>query len=106
MATKQKHTHHINLSETETQLEMSADPYSPAPSDDFEGKLQEAQQQLEHLHQQRVLLVRQKAETDELTRRKEEFISGQIELSERLSNSLTAIDRELFELRQELEDLE
>lgn len=107
MATQQKHTHHINLSESETQLEMSADPYSPAaPSDDFEGKLQEAQQQLEHLQQQRELLERQKAEMDELTRRKEEFISGQIELSERLSNSLTAIDRELFELRQELEDLE
>ena len=35
MATQQKHTHHINLSETETQLEMSADPYSPAPADDF-----------------------------------------------------------------------
>lgn len=104
MAIKQKHTHHINLSET--QLEMSADPYSPAPTDDFEGKLQEAQQQLEHLQQQRQLLERQKAEMDELTRRKEEFVSGQIEISERLSNSITAIDRELFELRQELEDLE
>jgi DNA repair exonuclease SbcCD ATPase subunit len=106
MATQQKHTHHINLGETATQLEMSADPYSPAPTDDFEGKLQEAQQQLEYLQQQRQLLERQKAEMDELTRRKEEFISGQIELSERLSNSITAIDRELFELRQELEDLE
>jgi DNA repair exonuclease SbcCD ATPase subunit len=106
MATQQKHTHHINLSESETQLEMSADPYSPAPTDDFEGKLQEAQHQLEQLQQQRELLERQKAEMDELTRRKEEFVSGQIELSERLSNSLTAIDRELFELRQELEDLE
>lgn len=104
MASTSDHTHHIKL--RETQLEMSDDPYSSAPTEDFEGKLQEAQIQLEQLQHQREELERQKLEVEELTRRKQEFVNGQIELGERFSTSLTAIDRELFELRQELEDLE
>jgi len=97
-----KRTQHLNLKET--QLEMG-DPYAPS-GDDFEGKLREAQQQLEQLQQQRAQLEEQKHFYEDLHRRKEEFISGQIEICEKLSSSLTAIDREVFELRQELEDLE
>lgn len=104
MASTPDHTHHIKL--RETQMEMASDPYAAAPTEDFEGKLQEAQQQLEHLQHQREELERQKHELDNLTRKKHEFVNGQIEMCERLSTSLTAIDRELFELRQELEDLE
>lgn len=104
MASTNDHTHHIKL--RETQMEMGKDPYHSAPSEDFEGKLQEAQQQLEYLQHQREELERQKHELDNLTRQKHEFVNGQIEMCERLSTSLTAIDRELFELRQELEDLE
>ena len=51
-------------------------------------------------------LERQKRHLDELNHRKEEFVAGQIEISERLTTSITSIDRELFELRQELDDLE
>lgn len=98
------YTHRVNMQET--QLEMGVDPYTRAPSEDFDGKLRQAQQQLELLQHQREELERQKCELDELNRRKEEFINGQIEITERLSGSLTSIDRELFELRQELEDLE
>lgn len=105
MASTSDHTHHIKLRE-ETQLEMGSDPYAAAPTEDFEGKLQEAQQQLEYLQHQREELERQKHELENLTRQKHEFVNGQIEMCERLSTSLTAIDRELFELRQELEDLE
>lgn len=104
MAPPSDHTHHIKL--RETQLEMDDDPYTKGPGEDFEGKLHEAQQQLEYLQKQREELERQKQELDELNRKKHEFINGQIEMCERLSTSLTAIDRELFELRQELEDLE
>jgi len=104
MAIQGEHTHHINLGET--QLEMSPDPYTHSGSEDFEGKLQEAQIQLEMLQHQREELQRQKHELEDMNRRKAEFVNGQIEICERFSNSLTAIDRELFELRQELEDLE
>jgi len=104
MASTSDHTHHIKL--RETQLEMGADTYADAHSEDFEGKLQEAQQQLEHLQHQREELERQKLELEDLNRKKLDFVNGQIEMGERLSTSLTSIDRELFELRQELEDLE
>lgn len=99
------HRHHLKLQETQLDLE-SADPYARRENDDFDCKLRQAQQQLELLQHQRQELERQKCELDELNRRKEEFVGGQIEITERLSNSLTSIDREVFELRQELEDLE
>lgn len=99
-----RHTHRLKLEET--QMEMGTDPYSQSQTEDYDGKLREAAQQLEFLQQQREELERQKQEQDDLNARKEEFVNGQIELSERLSTSITSIDRELFELRQELEDLE
>ena len=99
-----EHTHHLRLKET--QMNLDADSRSRAENEDFEGQLRDAQQQLEVLQHQREQLERQKCEMDELNQRKEEFLDGQIELTERLSGSVTTIDRELFELRQELEDLE
>ena len=104
MAAGTKHTQHLRIKEA--QLDLSGDPYAASRNEDFEGKLREAQQQLELLQRQREYLEQQKCEMDDLNRRKEEFISSQIEISERLSTSVTSIDRELFELRQELEDLE
>ena len=99
-----EHTHHLRLKET--QMNLDADSRTRAENEDFEGQLRDAQQQLEVLQHQREQLERQKCEMDELNQRKEEFLDGQIELTERLSGSVTTIDRELFELRQELEDLE
>lgn len=104
MAAGTQHTQHLRLKES--QLDLGADPYAPSNGEDFDGKLREAQQQLEMLQSQREELERQKCEMDELNSRKEEFINGQIEITERLATSVTSIDRELFELRQELEDLE
>lgn len=91
-----------------TQLEMSADPLggnSPL-SEDFEGKLVAAQQQLEQLQYQQEVIEQQKAELEDLNERKDEFLHGQNDLNDRLTSSLTAIDRELFDMRQEMEDLE
>ncbi len=104
MAAGTQHTQHLRVKEA--QLDLGSDPYDAARNQDFEGKLREAQEQLELLQRQREHLEQQKCEMDELNSRKEEFISCQIEISERLTTSVTSIDRELFELRQELEDLE
>lgn len=88
-------------------MEMRADTSSSAPiSEDFEGKLVAAQQQLEQLQAQQEIIEQQKIELEELNARKEEFLLGQNDISDRLATSLTAIDRELFEMRQEMEDLE
>ncbi|MGJ8697902.1 MAG: hypothetical protein ACSHYF_16410 [Verrucomicrobiaceae bacterium] len=88
----------------ETQMEMPAS--SAGISEDFEGKLEDAQAQLEYLHQQREQLERQKIALEELNQRKQEFLNGQVDLSEKLSAAITTIDRELFESKQEMEDME
>jgi chromosome segregation ATPase len=100
-----EHTHHIKI--RSTQLEMN--PGAPAGTrqgEDVEGKLRAAQVQLEQLQHQREELERQKQEVEALNIRKREFISSQVEVSERLSATLTRIDREVYEMRQEIDDLE
>ena len=103
-ASPNQHKHSLNL--RETQLEMGADVYDGAENEDYDNQLQEAQKQLEVLQEKREELARQKEELDRLNAMKEDFINGQIEMCEKLSGSVTAIDRELFEMRQEVEDLE
>jgi len=100
--------HKQQLKVRETQMELGTDNYvGQTPlSDDFEGKLEQAQQQLESLQAEQERLERQKRELADLNERKEEFLQGQTEVSEKLSSSITAIDRGLFEMKQEMEDLE
>lgn len=104
---KLKNTRKQHIKVNETQLEMmdSSRAIAPAP-DDFEGKLVAAQHQLEQLQHQQELVERQKQELQELTERKEEFLEGQISITERLTGTITSVDRELFDMRQEMEDLE
>jgi len=102
MAGSAEHTHHIKL--RSTQMEMPTG--RPAADDDYEGKLRAAQEELDRIQQQREELERKKLELEELTTRKHTFVSQQIELSERLTNSLMMIDRELVQIRQEAEDLQ
>jgi len=100
-----EHTHHLKI--RSTQLEMN--PGTAAgqrQGEDVEGKLRAAQAQLELLQHQREELERQKQEVETLNVRKREFVSCQVELTERLSSTLTRIDREVYEMRQEIEDLE
>lgn len=101
-----EHTHRIQV--RETQLEMHPDaPVGSSPlGDEFSGRLEVAQQQLEQLQHQREELERRKLELEELDKRKHAFLGSQAEVSERLGTSLTQIDRVLFEMRQEIEDLE
>ncbi|MGD1979657.1 MAG: hypothetical protein PVJ98_09700 [Akkermansiaceae bacterium] len=93
-----------HLKVNETQMEISDE--NSAFTDDFEGKVADAQSQLEMLHAQRRELERQKLALEELNHRKQEFLNGQLDLTEKFAASITAIERELFESKQELEDLE
>jgi hypothetical protein len=103
MAATSEHTHHIKI--RSTQMEMPPRTGS-GRDDDYDFKLKAAQDELDRIQLQREELERQKNELEELNRRKHLIISQQLELSEKLSNSLTLIDRELFEIRQEADDLE
>jgi len=78
---------------------------TPGNSADFDGKLEDAQAQLEFLHRQREQLEQQRVALEELNQRKQEFLNGQIDLTERLTNAVNTIDRELFDSKQEIEDM-
>lgn len=103
MAAPVEHTHHIKI--RSTQMEMSS-AGSSNRDEDYDRKLKDAQDELDRIQLQREELERKKSELEELTTRKRGFLSQQVELTEKLTSSLTLIDRELFEMRQEAEDLE
>ncbi len=103
MAASAEHTHHIKI--RSAQLEMSSGG-AAGRDDDYDHKLRAAQEELERIQAQRQDLERKKSELEELTTRKRHFLTQQAELSEKLTNALTLIDRGLYEMRQETEDLE
>lgn len=103
MAASAEHTHHIKI--RSTQMEM-ASAGGPNRDEDYDRKLKDAQDELDRIQLQREELERKKSELEELTGRKRAFLSQQAELSEKLTSSLTLIDRELYEMRKEAEDLE
>ncbi|MES2661333.1 MAG: hypothetical protein V4689_22120 [Verrucomicrobiota bacterium] len=103
MAVLGEHTHHIKI--RSTQLEMPSGG-SGIRDDDYDRKLKAAQDELDRIQLQREDLERKKTELEELTSRKRQFLTQQVELSEKLTSSLTLIDRGLYEMRQEAEDLE
>lgn len=103
MAAPSDHTHHIRI--RSTQMEMPASAGS-GRADDYDRKLKDTQEELERIQQQREELERKKIELEELTSRKRTFVSQQVELTEKLTSALTLIDRELFEIRNEADDLE
>ncbi len=96
-----------HLKVNQTQLEMNTRSRGVSPlADDFEGKLVAAKQELEQLQHQQEVVERQKQELEELTLRKEEFLEGQNNITDKLASTITSVDRELFEMHQEIEDLE
>jgi chromosome segregation ATPase len=104
MAATGEHTHHIKI--RSTQMEMASRTGGDGREDDYDRKLQAAQEELDRIQLQREELERKKSELEELTGRKRTFLTQQVELTEKLTFSLTHIDRGLFEMRQEAEDLE
>ena len=102
MATTAERKQHIKV--RETQMEISSD--NPAFTEDIEGKLADAQSQLETLQSQRKELEQEKLALEDLNHRKQEFLNGQLDLSEKISTAITTIERELFDSKQELGDLD
>lgn len=101
MPAPKEFTHPISV--RSSQLDM---PQRGGHPDDYDDKIRNAQQELERIQQEREQLERKKRELEELTVRKREFLSQQVELTEKLSSAITLIDRELFEMREEMGHLE
>ncbi len=81
-------------------------PTRGGQQDDYDDKIKSAQLELERIQYEREELERKKRELEELTSRKRAFLSHQVELTEKLSSAITLIDRELYELREETDQLE
>lgn len=79
---------------------------APGAGDEYNRQLQQAESQLQKLQLQREEIERKRLEAEEITHQRQDFIDGQIELLERLEQSVQAVDREIFESRQELKELE
>lgn len=101
MPAPSEYTHPINV--RSKQLDI---PSRGGRQDDYDDKIRSAQLELERIQQEREELERKKRELEELTSRKRAFLSQQVELTEKLSSSITLIDRELYELREETDQLE
>lgn len=102
MAAPSEHTHHIKIRSTQMEIPSG----NLMRDEDYDRKLKDAQDELDRIQLQREELERKKTELEELTTRKRTFISQQVELTEKLTSSLTLIDRELVEMRKESEELE
>jgi len=100
------HTQHIRIRSTQMEMPSSSQQSLDTNSDDYERKLMEAQGELERIQQQREELERKKIELEELASRKRAFVSQQAEWTEKLTSALTLIDRQLYEIRNEAQDLE
>ena len=95
------HTHQIKI--RSAQMEMQP---GNGRVDDYDNKIKAAQADLDRIQQQREELEQKKRELEELTARKRSFLTQQVELTEKFSNALTLIDRELYSMRQEADELE
>lgn len=107
MSQTTEHRQHLNVRTTQMEMNPRGTVGESNPlTEDFNGKLQDAQNQLEMLQQQQLEVERQKLELQELNEAKEDFLHGQVDLHEKLSTAVTAMDREIFATKQELDELE
>lgn len=106
MSTETEYRHHIHV--RGNQMEMQHDSFvgqSPL-SEDLESKMRDSQARLLQLQSERDEIERQAREWEELNSNKKAFLSGQVEVTEKLGNAVTLIDRELLAMRKELHELE
>lgn len=71
-------------------------------SDEFDEKVAEAQEQLLHLRHQQEQLEKQKADLEELKRKREKFLRGRAEATDRLTKASMMLEREMFEAQKRL----
>ena len=101
MSASSEYTHPINV--RSKQLEI---PSRGGRPDDYDDKIKIAQLELDRIQNEREELERKKQELEELTSRKRAFLIQQVELTEKFSSAITLIDRELYEFREETDQLE
>lgn len=98
---------HLKVSDDQLELEtISKKTRASAMSGDIDSQVAKAQKQIDELRYKQEELNRQAQELQEISEKKQEFLVGQIEVIEKYTSALTHMDREIFEMKQEVEDLE
>lgn len=97
-----------HLKVREAQLELESDNFAGEShlSNDVAEEIEVAKIRLEKLEAERIRIEQQRVELSEINQLKEDFLSGQREIEEKLSSALTAIERGINSTRQEMEELE
>jgi vacuolar-type H+-ATPase subunit I/STV1 len=76
-----------------------------APLEDMDLKVKEAQEQLLQLRMQQEEIERQKQHLETLRIKQERFMAGKKELIEKLSRSVSGVERELYDAQKRVEEL-
>ena len=109
MQTQKKYQHPLHVrSRTATQTELTHDSYvgQSALSGDLDHKLRDQQATLERLKQEHEEAQRVTRQLEELNSKRSQFFSSQVEITEKLTNAKTLIERELLAMRKEQDELE
>ncbi len=95
------------LEQRKQNLKVSADALDEDQlPQELEGKMQEARQQIEMLHAQKLEAERQRLEREARELRKQDFLNIQIEVVEKLTSAITTIELDAKESKRELDELE
>src|ERR1044072_6082589 len=86
----------------EQMLELNEEALSP---EHLDSQVQKAQEQLLQLKRQQEQIEKQKRELEELSRRQEELERGRAEMTDKLTRSLVAVEREAYDTQKRLEQL-
>jgi chromosome segregation ATPase len=98
--------HQIKVSARQTEFAHDSYAGDSVLSEDYQNRMRDAQARLLQLEQEKAEMERLAKELEELDAKKRLFFSGQVEVTEKLSNAVTLMDRELLAMRTELQELE
>jgi hypothetical protein len=87
------------------QADEFLDGRSTGSMDNVELKVKEAQEQLLQLRHQSEELERQKLHLEQLRIRQDRFVTGKRDLTDKLSRSVTMLERELYDAQKLVEEL-
>jgi predicted RNase H-like nuclease (RuvC/YqgF family) len=76
-----------------------------APLDDVDHKVKAAQEQLLQLRMQQEEIERQKQHLETLRVKQERFVAGKRDLLEKLSRSVSSVERDLYDAQKRVEEL-
>jgi DNA repair exonuclease SbcCD ATPase subunit len=106
MESKFEYKHNLNINRSSSQLLRDFNTGETALAEDFEGRLRDSQSRLVELQAEKEKIEQQAKELEEINGRKKMFFGSQVQMTEKLTNAVTLIDRELVSLRSEVQDLD